>query len=119
MLDNIKDRKNCDIIPLRGYVNESDKNTLKDFFMIKYDLWDMLMNLEWDLKIKKETFYVAMKFGHLDIIKFYLHENGFVWNEYYCQITMEDGNLECLKYLHENGCPWKKNVVNMHQRMDI
>ena len=54
---------------------------------------------------------IAVENGHIDCLK-YLHENGCSWSTETCNKAAENGHIDCLKYLHENGCPWSTETCN-------
>ena len=55
-------------------------------------------------KLPKKSCNIAIEYGNVEFLK-YAHENGCKWNDDTCNNAAYYGNLECLKYAHENGCP--------------
>ena len=58
-------------------------------------------------KLPKKSCNIAIDYGNVEFLK-YAHENGCPWNEFTCDSAANNGRLECLKYAHENGCPWNE-----------
>ena len=58
-------------------------------------------------KLPENSCDIAIEYGNVEFLK-YAHENGCPWNKETRYSAARKGHLECLRYAHENGCPWNE-----------
>ena len=56
---------------------------------------------------------VAAEFGHLELVRWLIQEQGFTMNRTVMTSAARSGNLELVQWLRGEGCPWTGATRNV------
>lgn len=63
-------------------------------------------------------FQLALRVGHLSIVRWFYEEKHFTFDERTCAIAVRGNQLELLKWLRSVGCPWDANSRRLTSTLD-
>jgi hypothetical protein len=69
------------------------------------EMVEYIYNLKLDALFNRSHFLVAMKHGHIHLLKWLLKRVGPLWNGDVFDAAVELGNWEYIQWLKESGCP--------------